>query len=112
MAFKKAEVEMFLDIVNQLLAGNRTVQLRVEGGGPDLSLPNGVTATIPSSATVTASKIDGGVRLTAKRPYITVRKGLAFGIKAKGNIDYVSVKPDHIDVSLRGLPDQSIEVEA
>lgn len=110
MEFNQANVAMFIDFINQLLAGNRTVQLRVEGGGPDVFLPNGVTLKIPNSATLIASRIGNGVRLTSSRPHITVSKQVAF-MRAKGRLASISApSPDRIDIEIDGLPDQSIEV--
>lgn len=102
----REEVSVFVDIVRQLLGSNRTVQFMVEGAGPDIKLPGGATATIPHSVSLTARLESNGVRIDVGRPYITVKKSIF-----RGSLDYVSVTPERIFLSLRGLPDQTIKVE-
>lgn len=102
----RENVVQFIDIVKQLLDGNRTVQFVVEGHGPDVRLPGDVTAIMPDSVTITAKGNGEGVVLQVGKPYIAVRKSIG-----KGNIDAVSLTPDRIDISLRGLPDVSIGVQ-
>lgn len=96
----RREVSRFIDIVRQLLDGNRTVQLVVEGRGGEIKLTDSVTAVLPESVTITASGTRKGVVLTVGRPYVQAKYSVA-----KGNIDAVTVTPDRIEFSLRGLPD-------
>ena len=102
----KSEVRTAIEIIDQLLGGNRTVKLIVEGSGPEVSLPGGATAIIPNTLAITASRIHCGVRLNVDRPYVTIKKGWL-----SGRIDAIDLMPSQIDISIRGLPDVLIEVD-
>lgn len=106
----RKSVSNFVDILLQLLSGNRKVRLNITGSGSSVKLPGGASIDFPNPTSIVATRDQEGIRLDflKPRPKVKVRKFI-FGVH--GTMTRVSVTPETVYISLDGLPNITLRVE-